>query len=62
MKAQRLLTVPEVARWLGRTENAIRILVKRGRLPAVRVGRRLRFEPRQIQRLIDAGGLHVPEA
>ena len=53
---RRLLTVDDVAAWLGMPRAAVYRLVRESRLPAVAVGRYLRFDPVAIQRWIDAGG------
>ncbi len=37
------LTTEEASRYLAMTENALRILVHRGRVKAFKLGRRLRF-------------------
>lgn len=45
-----LLTVPEVARLLRVHPRTIRRLVADRRLPCVRIGTRVRFEPRSVLR------------
>jgi excisionase family DNA binding protein len=54
--ARRLLSVDDVAEWLGLTRPATYRLVRQGRLPCVAVGRYYRFDPSAIQRWIDSGG------
>jgi predicted DNA-binding transcriptional regulator AlpA len=44
----RLLNVREAARFLGKTERAIRALVYRRQLPAVHIGNRLAFRRSEI--------------
>ena len=39
----RLLTAKQAAEFLGTTENAIRIATSRGKIPARRNGRRVRY-------------------
>jgi excisionase family DNA binding protein len=46
---ERLLTIREVARRLAVSEKTIRRLVEAGRLPALRVGHGLRFDPDELQ-------------
>jgi len=50
----RLLNVAEVARFLGLHEKTVYEWAARGRLPCVRVGSRLRFDPRDIDRWLSA--------
>jgi excisionase family DNA binding protein len=47
-----LLTVPEVAAYLACAEETVKRLVRRGLLPAVRVGSRLRFHQTDIERYL----------
>ena len=46
--ADRLLTVPQVATRLQVSERQIRRLVKRGELRALRIGRRVLIDPRDL--------------
>jgi len=50
------LSTKEVASYLALSENAVRILVHRGRIPAFRFGRRLRFRLADCQRLFERKG------
>jgi len=50
------LSTKEVASYLALSENAVRILVHRGRIPAFRFGRRLRFRLTDCQRLFERKG------
>lgn len=43
-----LLTVQQVAVWLGLTEKALRMLVSRKAIPVRRVGRQLRFDRAEV--------------
>ncbi len=54
--ARRLLSVDPVAELLGLTRPAVYRLVREGKLPAVAVGRYLRFDPIAVGKWIDAGG------
>lgn len=47
---ERLMTVAEFSRATGLTEWAIRGLVKRGSLPAVRIERSVRIDPTPFRR------------
>ena len=49
---QPLLTVEEAAAWLRMTPAAIYAAVCRGQLPVVRIGRRLRFDRRDLESLL----------
>lgn len=46
----RYLTVPALATYIGRSEEAVRMLVKRGQIPTIRVGRRVQFDKEKIDR------------
>ncbi len=50
----RLLTIAEVAEYLGVTERHIRRLVAERRIPFVKWGHLLRFDPVEIDAWIDA--------
>ena len=49
-----LMTVSDVAQFLGMHEKTVYHWAGRGRLPCVRVGSRLRFDPRELDRWISA--------
>jgi excisionase family DNA binding protein len=55
--ARRLVTVGPIAELLQAEPATIYRLVREGRLPAVRLGRYLRFDLVAIERWIDAGGI-----
>jgi excisionase family DNA binding protein len=46
--AARYLTVPEAAEYLGMTPNAVRMMVQKRDIPHIRVGRRVRFDIRDL--------------
>ncbi len=50
---KRLLSVRETARYLGRTETAVRELVWNGKLAHIRADRRVLFDIRDLDRWID---------
>jgi len=57
---QRLLSVEEAARYLGRTKEAVQHLVAAGKLPTVRIDRRVYLDIEDLDRLIEEskqGGL-----
>jgi len=54
----RLLTVREVCEMLGVGRTTLYVLRKRGLIRAVRIGRRVLFDLRDVERLIDR--LKVP--
>ena len=53
-KLPRLLTIGEVAEYLGVTERHVRRLVAERRIPFVKWGHLLRFDPDEIAAWIDA--------
>lgn len=59
---ERLLTKSEVAYKLGVSEKTIDRLVASNKLAARKIGGRLRFEPAEIDRYIEASRLEQPEA
>ena len=50
---QRLLTVAEAAAYLRRTPRALRHLIAAGTVPAVREGRSVRLDRRELDRWIE---------
>lgn len=50
---KRLFTVPEAAEYLGRSENAIKILIHRGKLPVTRIDSKSQIDKRALDKLID---------
>ena len=54
--AEELLKLSECARMLRVTEDTVRRLVAEKRLPALRVGRGLRFEPEAVLRALRGEG------
>ena len=53
--AQPVLTIDEVADWLGMHRNSVHRAARQGRLPARRVGKEWRFLRRGRRRPLDAG-------
>lgn len=53
-KLPQLLTIGEVAEYLGVTERHVRRLVAERRIPFVKWGHLLRFDPEEIAAWIDA--------
>ena len=49
---KRLFTVAEAATYIGRSQKAVRTMVERGVLPAVRDGRRLHFDRSDLDQWI----------
>ncbi len=45
----RYMTVVECARFINRSPNAVRHLVKQAAIPCIRVGRRVQFDQRVIE-------------
>lgn len=52
----KLWDVEHMVELLGQPPYRIYDMVRLGQLPAVRIGRRIRFDPRAIERWIEAGG------
>ncbi len=50
---RRLLTVGEAAAYLGRTVGGVREMIYSGKLPAVKIDRRVQLDIRDLERLID---------
>jgi excisionase family DNA binding protein len=43
-----LLTIPETAKVLGVSEDTVEALIRQGRIPAFRVGRQWRVDPKRL--------------
>ena len=54
-QSRRLLTVREAAAILGTSTATVRRLVATGKLPVVRLTRRLQIDTRDLERLIEQG-------
>ena len=54
--SMQLATADEIGKILKVTAHHVYELAKRGAIPAVKVGRLVRFDLRQIQEWIDKGG------
>jgi len=52
LKENRLLSIPEVARFLGISQSTLYTLVSQQRVPFVKVGRRVLFDPVQLDKWI----------
>jgi excisionase family DNA binding protein len=59
---ERLLTYRETAQLLGVTERTVWSLVDRGELAAVRFGRSVRIDPRDLRAFIDGVRRATPAA
>lgn len=53
--SKRLLTVAEAATYLGRTENAIREMIRSGKLKQVNTDGRVMLDIRDLDSFIEAG-------
>lgn len=53
----RLLSAGDMATRLGVSLHAVRAWTRAGRLRAIRLGRRVRYDPRTIEVLLVSGGL-----
>lgn len=56
----KLLTVPEVAKYLQVTNARVYELVREGTVQAVRLGRQVRINPAILQDFVDRGGVALP--
>ena len=54
MEFNGLLSVKQVAEELGVSPHMIRALVRQGRIPHVQVGRRVLFDPKDIENFIES--------
>lgn len=52
---RRTLTVPEVAETLGISTDSVYLAIRRGEIPALRLGRRLLVPREAIDRLLQVG-------
>lgn len=50
---KRLFTVSEAAAYLGRSENAVKLLIHRGKLPVTRIDSKSQIDKQALDRLID---------
>jgi len=57
----RTLTVEDVAEVLGVNVETVRRFAREGRLPAYRIGARLRFRPQDLDRFVESCLLKVPD-
>lgn len=57
----RMLQAPEVAEILDVSLPRVYELVRTGVLPAVRLGRQIRVDPRKLQAFLDGGGQCLPD-
>jgi excisionase family DNA binding protein len=59
----KLLTIPEVAEAVKVSEKTVRRLIKRGDLPAFKVGDRgqLRVEEQELERYIESQRVHAAD-
>jgi putative molybdopterin biosynthesis protein len=56
-----MLTTKQVATLLNCTPQTIQDLIKRGELPAIRLGRQFRIEPAELRRYIETHRTRPPE-
>jgi len=52
LKENRLLSIPEVARFLGISQHTLYTMVSQRRIPSVKVGSRVLFDPVQLDQWI----------
>lgn len=52
-RAKRLFTVAEAAEYLGRSENAVKLLIHRGKLPVTRIDSKSQIDRQALDKLID---------
>jgi excisionase family DNA binding protein len=52
IREKRLMSVPEAAGYLGRTVGAVEQLIKRGRLPVVKIDSKNQLDRRKLDALI----------
>lgn len=49
---KRLYSIEEAAEYLGRSAEAVRELIYRGRIPAVKIDRRTQVDVRDLEKLV----------
>ena len=52
IKEKRLFSIPEVARFLGIAETTLYTMVSQHRVPFVKVGRRVLFDPVELDKWV----------
>jgi excisionase family DNA binding protein len=57
---KRLFTVPEAAEYLGRSENAIKLLIHRGKLPVTRIDSKSQIDKKALDKLTVFRAICVP--
>lgn len=50
---KRLFTVSEAAEYLGRSENAVKLLIHRGKLPVTRIDSKSQIDRKALDKLIE---------
>lgn len=58
---KRLYSLTEAATFLGRTPGAVRELVYRGKVPSVRIDRKMQFDVRDLEKLVAEKRVETPE-
>lgn len=58
---KRLLSVEEAASYMGRTTDAFRQLIHRGKVPVVRIDRRVQVDRQDLDRLIEGNKVKETE-
>ncbi len=53
ISSKRLFTISEAAEYLGRSENAVKLLIHRGKLPVTRIDRKSQIDRKALDKLID---------
>ena len=53
ISSKRLFTVSEAAEYLGRSENAVKLLIHRGKLPVTRIDSKSQIDRKALDKLID---------
>lgn len=51
--APRYFNVEQCAAYIGRTDNAVRMLVKKGQIPRLKLGRKVQFDKEKIDRWME---------
>lgn len=60
MNTRTLVDVHEVATRLGESPHAVYRMAREGLIPHVRLGRKLKVDPEQLERWIEEGGQSLP--
>ena len=59
--SKRLFAIREAAQYLGRTENAVREMVWKGKLPSIRADRRVMIDIRDLEKWVETNRVNLEQ-